>query len=183
MKQSLNNFEFWENFVIEKQIVDVLREVVGPYTISEILNNLDGIFDTAQNTLLPIIGFNIERSFFQLKNIEAQIRVARNAMNDLQGYICGGDVYYYIIQESADKKSIYLSYQWHSLFHEMVTIVDQQPRVRGLAKQKLLTIINQHFPQAERLLFRGDTEGTMKMFRNDGMIPVDGDPKAKWAIS
>ena len=60
---------------------------------------------------------------------------------------------------------------------------ENEKNERGMAKPKLMAIIQKHFPRAERLMFQGDTEGTLLMFRNEpGFVelPKDSDPEARY---
>ena len=194
-KQKLNLFDFWENFVIEKSISDALA-YVGRYTIGEIISNHDKTLTKIKESL-DNIGIELDMNtlirFFKIKNIKDLIRVARNGFNIVNKdaikdnvYICGGDVYYYIIEED-NEHNLYLKFQWRSLFYELVT--DNDDKVKGQAKHKLIELINIHFPLSKTLKFDGVTEGTRKMFQvtdknknNDGYFYISIKPLKKQKI-
>lgn len=90
-------------------------------------------------------------------------------------YLCGGDVYYFIIRQESITK-LYLEYQWRSLFYDLVVVDD---KVKGASKEKLLQLIANEFPGAEELFFNKTSEGTLRAFDNS-LTPVYNDPKADY---
>jgi hypothetical protein len=187
MKLTYNNkiFEFYENFFIEKRIVETLFNYIQQFNNEEITSNYKNVFAAIKRDIDNLgFGIKLQLDFFTSnKYIFSQIRVAANAFKFLENleenvsnvYLCGGEVYYFIIRQ-ANVNQIYLEYQWRSLFYDLVVVED---KVKGASKQKLLNLIAEEFPTAEQLFFNKTSKGTLRAFDN-ALTPVYNDLNADY---